>query len=70
VHSEHSFAGKSVKDTEKRLGARVVMVERLDETGSTTVLNPHTIDSIEVGDRIYLFLARDDLKKVEKALEN
>ena len=70
VNSEHSFAGKSVKDTEKRLGARVVMVERLDETGSTTVLNPHTIDSIEVGDRIYLFLARDDLKKVEKALEN
>ena len=70
VHSEHSFAGKSVKDTEKRLGARVVMVERLDETGSTTVLNPHTIDSIEVGDRIYLFLARDNLKKVEKALEN
>jgi hypothetical protein len=28
------------------------------------------VESIEVGDRIYLFLARDDLKKVEKALEN
>ena len=70
VNAEHSFAGKSVKDTENRLGARVVMVGRLDESGSTSVLNPHTVDSIEVGDRIYLFLARDDLKKVEKALEN
>jgi hypothetical protein len=28
------------------------------------------LETIEVGDRIYLFLARDDLKKVEKALEN
>ena len=70
VNTEHSFAGKSVKDAESSLGARVVMVERLDESGSTAVLNPHTVDSIEVGDRIYLFLARDDLKKVEKALEN
>ena len=70
VNTEHSFAGKSVKDVENTLGARVVMVERLDESDSTSVLNPHTVDSIEVGDRIYLFLARDDLKKVEKALEN
>ena len=70
VNTEHGFAGKSVKDVENSLGARVVMVERLDESDSTNVLNPHTVDSIEVGDRIYLFLARDDLKKVEKALEN
>jgi len=70
VNTEHAFAGKSVKDVENSLGARVVMVERLDESDSTIVLNPHTVDSIEVGDRIYLFLARDDLKKVEKALEN
>ena len=70
VNTEHAFAGKSVKDVENSLGARVVMVERLDESDSTNVLNPHTVDSIEVGDRIYLFLARDDLKKVEKALEN
>jgi Trk K+ transport system NAD-binding subunit len=34
------------------------------------MLKPHTVESIEVGDRIYLFLARGDLKKVEKALEN
>jgi Trk K+ transport system NAD-binding subunit len=46
------------------------MVERHDGTGSTDLLKPHTLETIEVGDRIYLFLARDDLKKVEKALEN
>jgi Trk K+ transport system NAD-binding subunit len=46
------------------------MVERHDDTDSTVVLKPHTLETIEVGDRIYLFLARDDLKKVEKALEN
>jgi Trk K+ transport system NAD-binding subunit len=46
------------------------MVERHDDTGSTVMLKPHTLESIEVGDRIYLFLARDDLKRVENALEN
>lgn len=46
------------------------MVERFDESGSVTVLNPNTVDSIEASDRIYLFLAKDDLKKVERALEN
>jgi len=59
-----------VKDSEGALRARIVLVERRDETGSTALLKPHTLDTIEVGDRIYLFLARDDLKKVEKALEN
>ena len=70
VNSEHPFAGKSVKDVERKLRARVVMVERFDESGSVTVLNPNTVDSIEASDRIYLFLAKDDLKKVERALEN
>ena len=70
VNSEHPFAGKSVKDVERKLRARVVMVERFDESGSVTVLNPNTVESIEASDRIYLFLAKDDLKKVERALEN
>jgi Trk K+ transport system NAD-binding subunit len=70
VNHDHSFAGKSVKDSEGALRARIVLVERRDDTGSTALLKPHTLDTIEVGDRIYLFLARDDLKKVEKALEN
>ena len=70
VNSEPPFAGKSVKDVERKLRARVVMVERFDESGSVTVLNPNTVDSIEASDRIYLFLAKDDLKKVERALEN
>ena len=70
VNSEHPFAGKSVKDVERKLRARVVMVERFDESGSVIVLNPNTVDRIEASDRIYLFLAKDDLKKVERALEN
>ncbi|HIC50909.1 MAG: hypothetical protein CXX69_01990 [Candidatus Thalassarchaeum betae] len=70
VNSEHPFSGKSVKDVERKLGARVVMVERFDESGSVIVLNPNTVDRIEASDRIYLFLAKDDLKKVERALEN
>jgi len=70
VNGDHSFTGKSVKDCESSIGARIVMVERHDDTGNGLVLKPHTLESIEVGDRIYLFLARDDLKRVEKALEN
>jgi Trk K+ transport system NAD-binding subunit len=70
VNHHHKFAGKSVKDSEVVLRSRIVMVERHDDKGSTVMLKPHTVESIEVGDRIYLFLARDDLKKVEKALEN
>jgi Trk K+ transport system NAD-binding subunit len=70
VNHDHKFVGKSVKDSEGILRSRIVMVERHDDTGTTVLLKPHTVESIEVGDRIYLFLARDDLKKVEKALEN
>ena len=70
MNHDHVFAGKSVKDSERTLRARIVMVERHDGTDSTVVMKPHTLETIEVGDRIYLFLARDDLKKVEKALEN
>jgi len=70
VNHHHKFVGKSVKDSEGVLRSRIVMVERHDDKGSTVMLKPHTVESIEVGDRIYLFLARDDLKKVEKALEN
>ena len=68
VNGDHSFAGKSVKDCESAIGARIVMVERHDDTGAGVILKPHTLESIEVGDRIYLFLARDDLKRVERAL--
>jgi len=70
VNHDHKFVGNSVKDSEDALRSRIVMVERHDDTGTTVMLKPHTVESIEVGDRIYLFLARDDLKKVEKALEN
>jgi Trk K+ transport system NAD-binding subunit len=70
VNHHHKFVGKSVKDSEGVLRSRIVMVERHDDKGSTVMLKPNTVESIEVGDRIYLFLARDDLKKVEKALEN
>ena len=70
VSPNHSFAGKSVKEVEKAIGARIVLVDRQDENGDVEVLKPHTVETIDVDDRIYLFLSKNDLQKVERALEN
>ena len=70
VSPDHSFAGKSVKEVEKAIGARIVLVDRHDENGEVKVLKPHMIETINIDDRIYLFLSKSDLKKVERALEN
>ena len=70
VSPNHSFAGKSVREVEKAIGARIVLGDRHDEKGEVEVLKPHTVETIDVDDRIYLFLSKSDLKKVERALEN
>ena len=70
ISPDHSFAGKSVKEAEKAIGARVVMVDRHNENGEVEVLKPNMAETIDVDDRIYLFLSKSDLKKVERALEN
>ena len=70
VSPNHSFVGKSVKKAEKAIGARIVLVDRQNDSGEVEVLKPYMVDTIDVDDRIYMFLSKSDLKKVERALEN
>jgi Trk K+ transport system NAD-binding subunit len=44
------------------------MVERIDEEGNTHARAPEHDQLLEEGDRVYLFLEIDDLRKVEKSL--
>ena len=46
------------------------MIEREDEEGILNVLTPDKIESLEMSDKIYIFLEKADLKRVEKSLEN
>ena len=55
---------------EKKLGSRIVMIERENEEGVLNVLTPNQIESLEMSDKIYIFLEKTDLKRVEKSLEN
>ena len=68
ISEENSMIGRSIADVESKLGVRIVMVGREDEDGTQFVLNPNQVESIGVGDRLYLLLRKDDLKRVEKAL--
>ena len=44
------------------------MVEHEDEDGIIHIQNPSEVDSLQVGDKVLLFLRLDDLKRLEKAL--
>jgi hypothetical protein len=44
------------------------MVEHEDEDGVTHILNPGEVDTLQIGDKVLLFLQLDDLARLEKAL--
>ena len=46
------------------------MIEKEDEDGVLNVLTPNQVETLEMSDKIYLFLEKTDLKRVEKSLEN
>ena len=46
------------------------MVERLNEDGKVEVLIPSHVDDLEMSDKIYIFLEKSDIKRVERSLEN
>ncbi len=70
IHNDHILLDSSIKDLERNLDVRVVMVNRTNEDGNREVRYPISIKSIEVGDRVYLLALKDNLRKVEKALGN
>ena len=68
MSAKAEIVGRSIPDAESKLGCRIVMVEHEDEDGVIHILNPSAVDSLQVGDKVLLFLRLDDLKGVEKAL--
>jgi len=70
IHSNHVLLESSIKDIERDLDVRVVMINRIDEEGNREVRYPISIKSINNNDRVYLLTQKDNLRKVEKALGN
>jgi trk system potassium uptake protein TrkA len=70
LSSDNNLVGRTISNAENKLGSRIVMIEREDEEGILNVLTPDKIESLEMSDKIYIFLEKADLKRVEKSLEN
>ena len=66
----NNLVGKTVEEAEHKIGSRIALIEKEDEGGVLNVLNPNQVDVLEISDKIYLFLEKADLKRVEKSLEN
>ena len=70
LNSGNNLVGKTVEEAEYKIGSRIVLIEKEDDDGVLNVLTPSQVDVLEVSDKIYLFLEKTDLKRVEKSLEN
>jgi trk system potassium uptake protein TrkA len=70
LNTDNNIVGRTISDAEKKLGARIVMIEKEDENGLVNVLTPNQVEVLEVSDRIYLFLRKTDIKRVERSLED
>jgi trk system potassium uptake protein TrkA len=70
LNTDNNIVGRTISDAEKKLGARIVMIEKEDENGLFNVLTPNQVEVLEVSDRIYLFLRKTDIKRVERSLED
>ena len=68
LSAKAEIVGRTISDAESKLGCRIVMVEHEDEDGVIHIQNPSEVDSLQVGDKVLLFLRLDDLKRLEKAL--
>ena len=68
ISHQSYFIGRTIQEAEKKLGCRIVMVEKEDDSGIIQILNPSDVDILNAGDKVLVFLKRDDMKHVEKTL--
>ena len=68
VKAEQGIEGWSISKVESKFGARIAMIDREDFDGKVSVLDPNEVDTVLLGDRLYILLLKDDLKKLEKIL--
>ena len=62
------FIGRTIQEAEKKLGCRIVMIENEDDSGIIHIQTPSDVDTLNAGDKVLVFLKRDDMKRVEKTL--
>ena len=71
VSAGHSAIGKTVAELEGRAkGSRIAFVERADSSGSRLMFRANPDMMIKAADRLVLFVAAQDVPKVEGLLEN
>jgi Trk K+ transport system NAD-binding subunit len=70
LSSDNNLVGRSISDAENKIGCRIVMIERITEEGALEVQIPTQVESLEMSDKIYIFLEKSDIKRVERSLEN
>ena len=70
LSGDNNLVGRTISDAENKIGSTIVMIEKEDEDGVLNVLTPNQVEILEMSDKIYLFLEKTDLKRVEKSLEN
>tara|TARA_B110000495_G_scaffold160665_1_gene145075 strand:- start:884 stop:1162 length:279 start_codon:yes stop_codon:yes gene_type:complete len=70
LSSGNGVIGSTIKDAEKKLGARIVMIEKENDDGILNILTPNQVEVLEDSDKIYLFLNKSDIKRVERSLED
>jgi Trk K+ transport system NAD-binding subunit len=70
LSSGNNLVGRSISAAESKIGCRIVMVERLNEEGILSVQIPSQVENLEASDKIYIFLEKSDIKRVERSLEN
>ncbi|MDP7092190.1 MAG: NAD-binding protein [Candidatus Thalassarchaeaceae archaeon] len=68
IPSGNSLIGTLFSEVERKLGVNLALVERIDEEGNPHARAPEHDQTLEEGDRVFLFLEIDDLRKVEKSL--
>jgi Trk K+ transport system NAD-binding subunit len=68
VKAEQGIEGWSVSKAESKFGARIAMIDREDFDGNVSVLDPSQVETVLLGDRLYILLLKEDLKKLEKIL--
>ena len=70
LSSGNGVIGSTIQDAEKKLGARIVMIEKENDDGILNILTPNQVEVLEDSDKIYLFLNKSDIKRVERSLED
>ena len=70
INPGNGLLGKELYEVEEKIGANLVMLERLGNDGTFNNITEEDIGTIQEGDRLYLILEIDDVGKAEESLRS